>query len=768
MPFPVRPSLIFLLSALLLAGCGGVARNPSEPQFPGRGNPQSGAPGAPTGQAADGRGTVPPEQDPNLAGANTPAEFRDRAQVALIQGNLQTAVNGYTMMVERKNDDPEAVLALAITTLWRDMELFAPFTAPELPLTFLNTPLTLIPTLVPQPLAQDDGYFWRLLALGVDSQPGLNPQAILADFLREAGADVRPQPGGTPAGGLIPAGGLRPGPRGDALPDGKGEEEAKAKEEEQRQNEGRAGRPAGGEDVRRGSALVEEPEERSGQQGGRLSEEQQKSLQEALQQQSGGDSGEQQRQSGGAPNPTAGGTGSNDPAVLLSQTQYQNFETDRPGQDLLPKLRMYLRQRSALNFTWEGRQTRLATLRQTLTSLLTGLDRTRQQAGEDFHLELPVMLGSKDRPEIFQIAFEKPDYDMIRAQLKLFLWLLDYRSQYTTAGQWNFLVPPQDADADGALSPAEYYPPPPFGTLTEAAREQLSRMKGQLGDVLRDCNDAAQSYRDAEVYTRSGKNYHLPRGKEPALERVLLDEASRMLEVAIALPQEKARVGLHYTRDVEQLEISYAPLFDGSLSDVRTLLPAFDLASGQPVSEGGAAAVLPDVLPEGQSWAPWLQRHYNLEGAIVRSGTPLGKATVAAGSLSAQTADLTGLFSLNDLMVYPHIGVAVAISGANITEPVTVNVRTPNLLWDVTLPVKHGGNGAATPPTGESVVEDEGGRSGILGGIRTVAPGDAQKAGGEDEITDEDGGSKAEEEAERKQKELEEQRTREEEQEAGR
>lgn len=766
----LRPSSLLMLGCLLLAACGGVARNPSEPQFPQKGSSQQG--GQPGQGTAGQGGNLTPEQDPNLSGATTPEDFRDRAQVALLQGNLVTGVNGYTKMVELKPDDPQAALGLAVATLWRDADEFGPFTGTQLPLTFYNTPLSLVPTLVPQPLAQEDGYLWRLLALSIDSQPGLDPQQLLADFLTEAGVKTGAAPGGRPqpaeldpeVAERLQSGTLRPG--GDRK-EGADEGRQAEREKEKEARKGGEGESADTEgDRSRGGQSAGDPG-RSGQQlvsgvagtdeGGTESKGADTGLGGARDARNPG--GEQR---GGVP--TAGGqpAGTQNPAAVLSQTTYVDFDRDRVGQELLPKLKTWLAQRSALSFTWEGRSAKLNQLRTSIDGLLTAMDRSKDKVKDEFHLELPVRLGTTASPQVHKIAFEKADYEMVHQQLKLMKWLLDYRSQYTTAGQWNFLVPAKDADADGALSPAEYYPAAPFGTLTQSSKDTLRQMQSQLGEILRDMGEAMQEYRDAEIYTTSNKNYLLPRALDQTLETsVLLAEYDRILEVSLALPQEEAQVKLLYTRDGEALTVKYAPLFDGSLDDVRKLLPAFDPVSRAIMpQEGLPADLMPTVLPVGTMFEPWINRSLTVDGLIIKSGLPLVKATVTAGTASAETAELTGMFSLANVALAPLVGMEITISGAGLAEPVVILTRTPNIAWDVSLPIQHAAGGAGTPTStapegmitaggvtasGELIQGDvpqegdEESRSGLLGGLQ----GKTGTIGGGEDKPDEDSGEQS-------------------------
>lgn len=720
---------LFIVGSLLLASCGGVARNPSEPNFPGRGTPQQ--PGG--GTAAQGQSGAPgqppsADQDPNLQGATSPEDFRDRAHVALIGGNLVTGTNGYTKLVELKPDDPEAAFGLAVTTLWRDAEHFAPFTASQLPLTFFNTPLMLVPTLFPQPLAQEDGYLWRLLALSADSQPGLDPQKVLQDFLAEAGIQapkgdgLRPQPAQIDPdvlqrlkqGNLSPSGGRSGAPGKDEKTGGEAGDA----------NQSRGGRSRGGDDgARTGNRSAGEPESRSGQQA----LEEKRGLGDPTK--AGDDAlADTSPRGRSGSNPTAtGGTGaaSGSPAAILSQTKYVNFDRDRVGLDLLPKMRTYLTQRAALSFTWEGRGTRLSQLRASVDALLTALERSKGNVKDNFHVELPILMGTVNSPEVHQIAFEKPDFEMLRQQLRLIKWLLDYRSQYTTAGQWNFLVPCTDSDTDGLLVPSEYYPAAPFGTLTESSKESLKGMRAQLGEILRDSGDAMQAYRDARVYEQSNKNYLLPRGLDQSLERVLLDEYNRFLEVSLALPKDEAEVQLSYGQDSgSPLSVRYGGLFDGTLSDVRTLLPAFDTTHRQlAAAEGRPTTLLPGILPEGTAFSVWIDRQMSVDGVIVKSGAPLVKADLKSGEASTQTAELTGLFSLPNLAITPLLGREITVSGAGLAEPVTLLVRVPNVVWDVSIPLQHGAGanapltgGIVTSGTDAGVVSTPGGGTGLLSG----------------------------------------------------
>ncbi|MEO7994597.1 MAG: hypothetical protein ABI743_09375, partial [bacterium] len=471
-----------MLTLTLLVGCGGVARNPSEPAFPARGTGQ--VPGQP-GTPGEG-GFVSPDQDPNLAGATSAQDFQDRAHVATLGGNLVTGVNGYSKMLELEQDNPEAALGLAVTTLWRDLDKWAAFTPDELSLTYFNTPLAIAPTLVPQPMGADDTYFWRLLSLGVDSQPVMDPAKVLADFLKEAGVDS-----GAPAAAAgLPVSPSQPISGAKAIPNGRASGRGPQKDPSAGKGDGGGNGGTTGDNgvtgnsdsmgagYRSGTAVGTEPETRGGQQvnpivsgkagtttagkGGTGSP-------------SGAAAGGGQRTTGGTGPTSPTGGGNPDPQVTLSQTTYVNFETDKPGVELVPKTRQFLQHAGGMLFTWEGRTTRLNALRASLEQLLTGLDRCKEKVSDDFELEIPVRLGDAANPQVYQIAFSAEDYEVIHQTLALYKWMLDYRSQYTTAGRWNFLVPLADTDADGVLTAAEYYPPAPFGTLTDSSKDTLKQ-----------------------------------------------------------------------------------------------------------------------------------------------------------------------------------------------------------------------------------------------------------------------------------------------------
>ncbi|HYE77872.1 MAG TPA: hypothetical protein VEI97_07800, partial [bacterium] len=644
MPAPLRLIPAALCCVLVVAGCGGVPRNPTEPTFPNRGTPQTGQPGGDTGG-----GPVSPDQDPGLAGATSPQDFRMRAHAALLQGNLITGANGYTKYVELENTNPEAAFGLAVTTLLRDLDLFAGFTANELPLTFFNTPLAVSPTLVPQPLAAEDSYFWRLLALGVDSQPPLNPAKEVADFLAEAGGTPPPAPQpaqaqpGTPAqpvpGPRLSPGAIRPG--GERPKEGSPSSPSRGK--------------SGGGDAKGGSASASVAAPRGGQAATGITLPgtnraipalpAQRSL-EPVAERSGqqeavvaaGDekgedttAGREQRTGGtqpGAQSVPGSTPPGNDPAQILANAEYQKLSSDLFASELVPAAQRYLGQRAGLWFSWRGRNERVNRLRATLDTLITAMDRSGEEVEDGFQVTLPLQLGAQKKA--YEVTFQQEDYALLLQHLKLYKWLIDYRGMYTTAGNWNFLVPLKDTDSDGVLSPAEYYPAAPFGTLTEAAKqENLAPLRGSLGTILRDLGEAQKAYKDSDRYRTTEKNFIVPRNVDNNLDRLMLDENNRVLGVSLALPEDDGKVNLDYGNPSTEVAVNYGPLFDGTLDDVRSILPPVSAdthvvqpAPAGPEGEGAAARVLPASL----SWEALLTRSVDVQGLILKGGTPANKA----------------------------------------------------------------------------------------------------------------------------------------------
>jgi len=150
----------------LLTACGGVASNPTSPTF-NQGNQG----GAQEGTTEDGEG-LPAELGGQAAEAGEEIlqgsyeTLWPQGIEAMESGQIVNAAQFFMSAYASDNQSAEAALAYAITDVMRDHRKYSVFMHPGVDRLFMNTPMIGHAEAFPNPFLTEDSYFLRLAALG--------------------------------------------------------------------------------------------------------------------------------------------------------------------------------------------------------------------------------------------------------------------------------------------------------------------------------------------------------------------------------------------------------------------------------------------------------------------------------------------------------------------------------------------------------------------------------------------------------------------------
>lgn len=566
--------LATIFSLLILTSCGGVSSNPTAPTF----NPPGGQSGeeGPTGTDQG----LPPEIQGQMSGGG--AQMGEdiiegdydtlwaQGIEAMERGHVVPAAQYFMSALAQDPQSADAALAFAITDVMRDHRMYSLFLHPGVDKLFMNTPLIGIPEAFPNPFLTEDSYFLRLTALGnrtgklnpgvsfpivapVDTEMMFTPENYQS-FTDQAGRTERGAPpvqsNGTTTGEgqsthMPPEGGTTSPP---SEPNG-GRQMGISKEMPSQSKQGGADMLGGGGDG-----------------GGDGTE---------------GDGGPGDiRGTGGFGGPVAPTA----PAVLpereapVSEDEWDTLIREyreaagRDGADIFLSVNFY----SNLLRFHEG-----------IAEHINNLEAVRTTVEEEgYSLTLPFNV--LDGTQKVTMSFDVDDFNLIIDYFRMLDVLLSYVETYNH--DVPYVIPTAeivDTNNDSILSPDEYLPDEPFGTLSRDGLDSLGELLPTLIGVLQKLHDDMQPLLDEALEVQAGdvekkevfylssfhRNYSLIAEWNDLL-RDIVDKSSTGTAIKLASGS-----------GVIETVVVYDSLFNNPIENIREFLPSFDYVTRVPIMD---------------------------------------------------------------------------------------------------------------------------------------------------------------------------------------
>jgi hypothetical protein len=567
-----------ILIAMIIMGCGGINSNPTQPGFQ---NPQQQTPPGKGGAGAPGS---PDDLFNQLSGGGAQAEESVIAGTyeTLYPKGIENVANGQMMLAgqyfksafAQNPQSADAALAYAITDVMRDYRRFSVFLHPGVDRLFMNTPLIGHPEAFPNPFLAADSYFLRLTALGRRSSKLVNtvkyPTLSLIDsevmftpsnFERFKNMKMGPaaSPGGTgPAGPSTPGStpvppvpGTPGSPSGDGSttlpPDhmtpGSGVGGTVGIEAKHKQSTGAGGLAGAGTGLIRGdtnkSGVTTPPKVNDSNQMT-------------------------------TPLPT--------PTPTQKLPEREGPLTEEEWGTLLKEYRDSSLRDGADIFLSSYFYNSLKQLHDDIKEHIANLEAVRtitEAPGYTLALSMDVTDGTS----IITFSFDVDDYHMILDHFRLLDSLLTYVETYNT--QVSLLLPTEaakDSNSDNVLSPDEYLPQAPFGTLKP---DDVENLKGQLPIFIQALNGLSNTMRpllDDAQKVQAGD----PEKKEVFYlssfhtNYAPLDQWVKSIKDIADKSTSGTAIKLDTATGLVDAVAVYDALFNSPLMDIRTPLPNYD------------------------------------------------------------------------------------------------------------------------------------------------------------------------------------------------
>ncbi len=677
----MQRQITYLLAAALtlslLTSCGGVASNPTSPNFnqPGQGGTagqqgaageQTGLPGLP-GQVSGG-GAAMGEQI--LEG--TYDTLWPQGLSAMEGGQVVNAAQCFKSALAQDSTKVDAALAYAVSDVMRDHRRYSVFLHPGVDKLFMNTPLIGHAEVFPNPFLPEDSYFLRLAALGyrtrklvpmmtypilapVDTELFFTPDTYLAlSGLRQEGNQTGTQTtmGGTgsDAGGntVAPPGGGPPhGPQPPAPP------------------------PPGGESTQGVHKLnLAPPKPADAKQGPGPGT---------------GSGSDTDRGGNTPPGGTIGGLGFGlegpaGPPKALPERDEAISELE--WETLLSEYRDGASRDGADMFLCANFYENLRTLHEEVIEHITNLENVRSGAeAEGYSLSLPF--NSIDGTKKVTMALDVDDYHLILDYFKLLDVLLSYVEAYNHELQ--YMLPTDsiaDMNGDQILTPDEYLPDAPFGTLDQGGKDTLGGLLPAFTGALTILNNDMRPLLQATQLIQAGD----PEKKEifylSSFHRnyILIEEWTDLVQSIGEKSSGGTAIKLASGADIVEAVAVYDALFVTPLEDIRGPLPSYDFATRALITdEEGKWSSDPTFggfFPEGLSAEGTYSTAGRFSAAVYdeQMGRAVGDK-VNLGDLSGDVGE-TGLVTVNNALINELTGTPFAVFDKDGEEVGTGAVRT--------------------------------------------------------------------------------------------
>ena len=569
--------LTTILSLSILTACGGVASNPTAPTF----NP-------PGGQSSDqgpaGETGIPPEIQGQMSGGG--AQMGEN----IIEGDYDTlwaqgieamerghSVPAAQFFMSALAQDPQsanAALAYAITDVMRDHRMYSIFLHPGVDKLFMNTQLIGMPEAFPNPFLAEDSYFLRLAALGnrtgklnpgvsfpiiapVDTAMMFTPENYMS-FTEQQMHNEGP-PAGTP-----PPVRTETGENGNTQvpPDGgtntpppppeQGQDMGISKEMPDQQKQGGADMLGGGGDNGGGGGGGGGGSDPAGGEG---------------------DPGDI-RGTGGFGGPMAPA-----PAILperelpVSEDEWDALireyreSASRDGADIFLSVNFY---------------SNLVRFHGGIAEHINNLERVRSLVEEEgYSLALPFNV--LDGTQKVTMTFDMDDFNLIVDYFRMLDVLLSYIEAYNY--DVSYLLPTEeinDRNGDSVLSPDEYLPAPPFGTLSREGLDTLGNLLPTLLGTLVGLDDDMQPLIDEASQVQAGDIERKEIFYLSSFHRnfTLISDWTELLRDIADKSTSGTAIKLAGGSGVIEEVVVYDALFNNPVEDIREYLPSFDAVTG--------------------------------------------------------------------------------------------------------------------------------------------------------------------------------------------
>ncbi len=569
--------LAAILTLSILVSCGGVASNPTAPPFTPPGQGTGGTSGTEDGGQLSGGGAEMGEQ---VIQGNF-EQLWPQGLEAMEHGQLVSAAQFFMSAFAADPQSVDAALAYAISDLMRDHRKFAVLMHPGIDKLVMNTPLIGHPELFPNPYLTEDSYFLRLSALGyrtglitgaqgfpilapVDTELIFNPNTLLSLMgpqhveTGEEGGTTSPPVG---EGTVDPAGNTNTAPSGPP--------------------------PVSPENPAPPEDNPVHPDD-SGQMGlSRLEQDQSKQGGASLIGEDPGDGGgdnpdEENREQGGELGYTGGGLGGVPAPILGALPEREEALTEDEWITIIREYREAAGREGADIFPSHNFYENLQRFHDGIKEHIDNLESVRSYIEQEEGYLLSLGFNVTDGTAKVTMTFDLEDFNLIIDHYKLIDSLLSYVDAYNH--EINYLIPGseiEDANGDSVLSPDEYIPAAPFGTLSDEQRDYLSSQHSAFINALNtltvDIRPSLEIAREVQAGDPEKKElFYLS-----SFHRnfVMIEDWVILLEDIAQTSSSGMAIKLSSGAEVTEVVTVYDALYSNPLLDIRGPLPSFDFAS---------------------------------------------------------------------------------------------------------------------------------------------------------------------------------------------
>jgi len=734
----ITTTLTVIMALAILTACGGVATNPTSPTF----NPPANQ-GQQTGQETDsglpgqlsGGGAQMGEQ---VIQGNF-EELWPQGLEALGRGQVVTGAQFFMSAFHQNPQSADAALAYAIADVMRDYRMYAVLMHPGIDKLMMNTPLVGMPEAFPNPFLTEDSYFLRLAAMGNRAHT-LNPNVsypIVAPVDSEA--MFNPNTLGALMGGPVTS-----GTNGGAPPPGMSTVDHGGNTVT---NPGGADEPPPAEDPGEGTT----PDDSAGRMGiDKLDLPDVKQAGSLGGEGSGGDATDPATTTGGGGFHTGFETPLGEPELLperdvpLSEDEWDT---------LIREYRQAAARDGADIFLSSNFYDNLSRFHESIQEHISNLESVRTMVEAEGYA-LPLSFNVLDGTQIVTLMFDVKDYNLILDHYKMIDLLLSYVGCYSS--ETEYIIPVaemEDLDGDDILTPDEYIPEAPFGTLTEEGRENLAGLHPEFTNTLGTLYTHMEPLLMAAQEVQAGD---LPK-KElfylSSFQRnyLLIEEWAQLVRDIAEKSSAGTLIKLASGNEVTEVVAVYDALFLNPLEDIRTPLPSFDFETRIVITDEdenwSSDATYGGFFPDGLTVSD-IYKSAGRFRAIIYSEEMTKAADFSVnlnGSTGASGED--GIVTIDGVMLNELAGIDFSVMDPSGTEVDTGTVRTifeiiP--LFDITgikmlyTPMMNNGMDGVTTNTegaGEAGPGDAG-----MAGIGHVTTGPADDQSGEGETGDDEAG----------------------------
>lgn len=634
--------IVFFL--FLIIGCGGISKNPTDSPWKDKKEQGESGTGGKSGE----------EGAPEIREGASYDELIQTAKLSLEGGFIRNAADAYAKAVESQKDKPDAALSFAIIKIAGSVKEFSLLLPPGIDFFYFNTPLIGRWELLPAPMADDDSYLLRLASLGTKYLTPYSPKAK-----EESKPAVPPSGEGTKEG---EKGAKTPG--GSTVPPGSsGEKKAPGSSEEKP-------KPPSGESDGRGAQFFDG--ERQGHGLGI------------------GPGGGDQEGSGGTGGTGATGGGQGAFQYGGGGQKLENLQLEKDiFPDLIKEYKDIARTYNSGFLNFGAINTQAADLKKIVDDIVEKLDFAKRNIDtEKFALELPFVLDDSKKG-VYQVYFRSYDYDIILGYMKLIQAELNYRSAYKSdAANVSLFTKAADTNADNNLEPSEYYPPDPYGTAQDNLTESLSAVSTLISggvDVLVKALDAFHN--DDKLMDYAG-NRLIPANIDQFLLDKIANERNAYSDFQVILTAGKGKREFRTNTVPVKVEVNLTNLFgEKAPKSVAALLPTLNATTLEPVpsTEGNN---FPDPTWGGIFNEPFndfnvFRSHTDITGTLTYQGEPIKDVQITLSGKEPVKSDEKGKFTIKDVDYNELIGVSVDVTAEQIKTPISAQIRSPWIVFDL-------------------------------------------------------------------------------------